>query len=527
MTHHLMRRHALAGLLLSAAFTMLAPPPDLAAQRQPVRTAAGLLAGVPGVDRSVMVYKGVPFAAPPVGNLRWRPPRPTPAWTGVRQADQFGANCMQLIVDKRDPWTHEFMAHGPISEDCLFVNIWTAAGTAAERRPVLLFLHGGGLTEGSGSIAAYDGEALAKKGLVVVTMNYRLGVLGFLAHPALTSESGGTASGNYGLLDQIAALQWIQKNIAAFGGDPGNVTIAGQSAGASSVHALTASPLAKGLFHRAIAESGSSVAAADPPSLAEAEQVGARLAMAVDARSIADLRAIPWTILAEHSGRNSPFRFGIILDGSVLREPPARTVGAGRHNDVPFLTGTNGDENGAVPNPVMPAAGLAPYARQRYGAMADAFLVLYPAATDSDAAAAQNTSARDQARTSTHLWALNRLATGRSRIFTYFFTHPLPGPDSGRYGAFHTSEVPYVFNTLNGPGRTYDAADRTLAGTISSYWVNFARTGDPNGTGLPEWQAVSAAQALTMELGDTVRPIPVAEKGRLEFFRTFFTRPSD
>jgi para-nitrobenzyl esterase len=356
-------------------------------------------------------------------------------------------------------------------------------------------------------------------------MNYRLGVLGYMAHPALTSESGGKASGNYGLLDQIAALQWIQQNIAAFGGDPQVVTIAGQSAGASSVHALTASPLAKGLFHRAIAESGSSVAAADPPSLADAEQMGVRLATAVNAQSIADLRAVPWATLAERSGRNSPFRFGIIVDGSALREPPARTFASGSHNDVPFLTGTNGDENGAVPNPMMQAAGWAPYAKQRYGAMADAFLALYPVATDADAATAQNASARDQARTSTHLWALNRQATSRSRIFTYFFTHPLPGPDSARYGAFHTSEVPYVFNTLNGPGRSYAEADRALAETISSYWANFARTGDPNGAGLPEWPAVSAAQALTMELGDMVRPIPVAEKSRLEFFKRFFARP--
>jgi para-nitrobenzyl esterase len=515
------------GVLVATALVMTTLPHDLAAQRQPVRITGGQLAGVPGVDPSVMVYKGVPFAAPPVGNLRWRAPQPAPAWTGVRQADQFGANCMQLIVEKRDPWTHEFMAHGPISEDCLFLNVWTAAGTATERRPVLLFLHGGGLNEGSGSIAAYDGEALTKKGLVVVTMNYRLGVLGYMAHPALTSEAGGTASGNYGLLDQIAALKWIQQNIAAFGGDPGTVTIAGQSAGASSVHALTASPLAKGLFHRAIAESGSSVAAADPLSLADAEQMGVRFATAVNAQSIADLRAIPWATLNERAGRNSPFRFGIIVDGSALREPPARTFAAGRHNDVPFLTGTNGDENGAVPNPMMTAAGWAPYARQRYSVMADAFLALYPAGTDADAAAAQNASARDQARTSTYLWALNRLATSRARIFTYFFTHPLPGPDSARYGAFHTSEVPYVFNTLNGPGRPYQAADRTLAGTMSSYWANFARTGDPNGAGLPEWPAVSAAQAMTMELGDMVRPIPVAEKTRLEFFRTFFMRPAD
>ena len=523
----MIRCHALAGGVLAAALAILTLPHNLAAQRQPVRTAAGLLEGVPGGDRSVTVYKGVPFAAPPVGNLRWRAPQPAAPWTGVRQAEQFGANCMQLIVEKRDPWTHEFMAHGPISEDCLYLNVWTTAAAAAERRPVLLFLHGGGLNEGSGSIAAYDGEALAKKGLVVVTMNYRLGVLGYFAHPALTSESADKASGNYGLLDQIAALQWIQKNIAAFGGDPQTVTIAGQSAGASSVHALTASPLARGLFHRAIAESGSSVAAATPPSLADAEKMGVQLAEAVGAHSIADLRAVSYATLAERAPRNSPFRFGIIVDGSALREPPARTFAAGRHNDVPFITGTNADENGAVPNPMMTAAGWAPYARQRYGAMADAFLALYPATTDSDAAAAQNASARDQARMSTHLWALNRMATSRSRIFTYFFTHPLPGPDSATYGAFHTSEVPYVFNTLNGPGRTYSAADRTVADTISSYWVNFAGTGDPNGTGLPEWPAVSVAQALTMELGDTVRPIPVAEKGRLEFFRAFFTRPAD
>src|SRR5580692_9216687 len=250
--------------------------------QQPVKIEGGLVSGVPGTDPSMTAFKGIPFAAPPVGDLRWRAPQPVVPWQGVRRTDKFSASCIQNVVAERKPWTYEFMTHGDISEDCLYLNVWTAAKSAAEQRPMFVYLYGGGFSEGSGAVPVYDGEGLARKGLVVVTINYRTGVLGFLAHPELTSESDHRASGNYGLLDQLAALQWVHDNIARFGGDPTRVTVAGQSAGGMSVHDLTASPLAKGLFQRAIVESGGSNIDRTGPgtarTLAQAEDDGRKFA---------------------------------------------------------------------------------------------------------------------------------------------------------------------------------------------------------------------------------------------------------
>ena len=310
-----------------------------AALATPVRTASGPVSGVAGADPSVTAFKGIPFAAPPVGDLRWRAPQPPAVWQGTRKAEQFSDSCIQKIVPERKPWTTEFMAHNQIGEDCLYLNVWTAAKAATDKRPVLVWFHGGGYNEGSTAVPVYDGEELARKGLVVVTVNYRLGLFGFLAHPELSRESGHNASGNYGTLDQIAALQWVRQNIAAFGGDPGRVTIAGQSAGASSVHNMTVSPLAKGLFHRAIAESGSSVAANNRAAgMREAEEAGAKFAVPKGASGIKQLRAMSWQELSDLSGSpTSSFR--PVVDGWVQPESPADTFAHGTQNDVPTLTG--------------------------------------------------------------------------------------------------------------------------------------------------------------------------------------------
>jgi para-nitrobenzyl esterase len=493
--------------LLTLALPLGAALPDA------VRTTGGQLSGTPGADRSVRVFKGVPFAAPPVGDLRWRAPKAAAPWQGVRKAVEFGANCMQQIVDRRDPWTYEFMAHGATSEVCLYLNVWTAASRAGEKRPVFVYIYGGGFNEGSGSVPAYDGEGLAKKGLVVVNMNYRVGVLGFLAHPELTKESDRNSSGNYGLLDQLAALQWIHDNITAFGGDPGNVTIAGQSAGAMSVHALVWSPLAKGLFHRAVAQSGSVNL---PRKLAEAEPEGVRFAESKGAKSIADLRAMTWEQLSAR-GQAAPPRFAPVTDEWLIPSDPAPA-------GVPFLIGSNADEGGATPNPTITLEAFREQAKRRFSDRTDEFLKLYPVASDTDARGMQNASARDQARANLYLWAVKRQGANKSKVFTYFFTHPLPGPDVAKYGAFHTSEVPFVFNSLSRSDRPFTDADRKLGDLISSYWANFARTGDPNGKGLPHWPAVTAGSALTMELGDRPGPIPVASQPQLEFFRSVQTR---
>jgi para-nitrobenzyl esterase len=522
--------------LTALAFVVLASIP--AARRgltldAPVRVAGGLVSGAPGRDASITVFKGVPFAAPPVGDLRWRAPGPVVAWTGVKKADQFGANCMQTIVDEKKPWTYEFMAHGPVSEDCLFLNVWTGATSAAEKRPVYVYVHGGANTEGSGSVPAYDGEGLARKGIVVVTVNYRLGVLGFFTHPGLTKESAAHASGNYALLDLIAALRWVREHIAAFGGDPANVTLGGQSAGASNTHSLVASPLARGLFHRAIAESGSGIAAGrNARTLADQERLGIEFAQAKAAPTIAALRAMSWQDLTAPvpptSGTPPPaggFRFGVVVDGHVLLASPLDAFTAGTQQDVPTLTGANRHENGATPHPDVTAAAFQAQARQRYGDLAAEFLSLYPAATDAEARTSQNESAWDQARVSMHLWAMHRAATARTPVFTYFWDHPLPGPDVETYGAFHTSEVPYVMNTLAMSRRPFVDDDRRIADRLSTYFANFMKTGDPNGPGLPTWPAAAKDPALTMQVGDTFAPISVATSvARLAFFQKHLAR---
>ena len=518
-------------LYVAACLAALAALPAAAAITKPVKVQGGLVSGVPAKSKAITVFRGIPFAAPPVGDLRWKAPKAAVAWQGTRTADKFSASCIQNIVQERKPWTHEFMAHGEISEDCLYLNVWTPAKSAQEKRPVFIYIHGGGNTEGSGSVAVYDGEGLAKKGLVVVTINYRLGVLGFLAHPELTKESDVKASGNYGLLDQIAAVRWVHDNIAAFGGDPARVTIAGQSAGASGVHNLTATPLAKGLFQRAIAESGSGVGAGpgNMRKLQDGEGDGVKFAAAKNASSLAALRAMKWQdvvapIPGADTGRGG-FRFGPIVDGYALPASVQEIFAQGKQNDVPELTGCNKDEGGAVPHPDITDDDYQKAARQRFGDLADEFLKLYPGATDAQARIAQNESSRDQARVSMYLWAVNRAKTAKAKAFTYFWTHPIPGPDVEKYGAHHTSEVPYVLAALDMSDRPFTAADRKVEDTVSSYWANFATNGDPNGKGLPKWPAVSEKPEFTMELGDKSGPIPVAgDQAKFQFFKKFFSR---
>ena len=525
-------------VLLCAALAMISGA--LQARQAPtpgrlgiVRTASGQLSGEAIAGENVTAFKGVPFAAPPVGDLRWRAPQPVHAWDGVRKADAFSPNCMQNIVDVRKPWTFEFMAHGDISEDCLYLNVWTAAKSPSEKRPVLIFIHGGANTEGSGSVPVYDGEALAGRGLVVVTVNYRLGVLGFFAHPELSKEAPYHASGNYGLLDQIAAVRWVHDNIGGFGGDPSRITVAGQSAGASAVRNLLISPLAKGTFQRAIAESGASIGSGPggPRTLEEGEQDGVRFAEAKGAHSLPDLRAMSWQQLAAAvpaaggRGNAAPFRFGPLVDRYALPGPEAEVIASGRFNDVPVLTGSNKDESGASPSPTVTAEAFRKQA-QRYGDRVERFLALYPASTDEEAKRAQNDSSRDQARTGTYLWAAQRAKTARTKTFTYFWDHVLPGPDAGQYGAFHTSEVPYVLDTLSKSDRPFTPADRRIADTLAAYWVNFASTGDPNGKGLPHWPSVGESPETTMEVGDRFEPIPLAgTPEKLEFWKAFLTRP--
>jgi para-nitrobenzyl esterase len=507
-------------------FALLLALPLSAAINKPVKVEGGIVAGVPGKDPAITAFKGIPYAATPVGDLRWRAPRPVVPWQGVRKAGEFGASCIQNIAAERKPWTHEFMTHTEVSEDCLFVNVWTGAKSAAERRPVYVYIYGGANVEGSGAVPVYDGEGLAQKGIVVVTINYRLGIFGFFTHPELTAESDVRASGNYALLDLIAALRWVHENIAVFGGNPARVVIGGQSAGASNTHSLVASPLAKGLFQGAIAESGSSVGGLglmNSRTLAEQEKAGVRFAESKGAHSIADLRKLSPTDLTAPVASGGPFRWGVVIDGYVQPAPAGEMFAQGKQNDVPTLTGCNMHEGGASPHPTTTAEAFQRQVRQRYGDLADEFLKLYPAANDEQASPSQNESSWDLERVSQELWAVNRGKTARTKAYTYFWDHTLPGPDADRYGAFHTSEVPYVMNTLAMSDRPFTDADRKIAEMMSSYWANFIRTGDPNGKGLPQWPSTSDAPGMTMEVGDKNAPIPVAgSPEKLAFLERYF-----
>ncbi len=504
-------KHFVALLLL----LVVSPLPS----RQPVvRTASGALAG--RAVSGVAVFKGIPYAAPPVGDLRWRPPQPPASWDGVRQADRFSDSCMQALTRSRNPWTKEFMVQNNANEDCLCLNVWTGAKlSAAEKRPVLVWIHGGGFTEGSGEVITYDGEELAKKGLVVVTINYRLGVFGFLAHPELTAESANRSSGNYGLLDAVAALQWVRGNIASFGGDPRNVTVAGQSAGAIAVHTLMASPLAKGLFHRAIAESGLGFLRGRT-RLAAAEGEGVKWAQSRGAASIRDLRAKPASELM-----GGP-RFGPIADGWLLPDEPGSLFAMGKlQNDVPIMAGLTADEGSASPTyGKLPPDAFTNQAKQRFGDLAGEFLKLYPSNDPVQSGLSQKQSARDQGLSTVYLWASERAKTGKSKTFTYYFTRAIPWPEHPEFGAFHSADFPYFFNNLKHLDRPWEPADRKLAGAASSYWVNFARTGDPNGRGLPKWPAFEASHQVTMELGEKIGLHTVAGKDKLDFFTRFLTQ---
>ena len=510
---------------------------------RPVRVEGGLVAGTPGVqDRSISVFKGIPFAAPPVGELRWRAPQPVAAWQGVRKADRFSDSCVQTLTRGHagfGPWTWEFLTQNDVSEDCLYLNVWTPAKSAQEKRPVYMYIYGGAFTSGSAEVPVYDGEGLARKGLVVVTINYRVGLLGFFAHPELTKESGYRASGDYGLLDQVAALRWIQRNIAAFGGDPRRVTIAGQSAGSISVHYLTASPLAGGLFHRAVAESGGSsltsrsgIPVMAAKKLAEAEADGVKFAGQKGASSLKDLRAMSWQDLVKPipgggQGAAAMFRFGPILDGYFAPRSAVDAMLEGKLNDVVTLTGCNaGEITGGLlgPQGSITTEGFRKQAAEKYGDLAEAFLKLYPASTAEEAMAARSASSRDESLVGMYLWARKHTETGRTKTYIYLWDHPMPGPEAAKWGAFHTSEVPYAMNTLYASDRTFSDADRKIAEMISSYWVNFATSGDPNGPGLPHWPEVDE-KPLVMEVGDRTEPVPLAgDPAKVAFFERFLGR---
>jgi para-nitrobenzyl esterase len=498
-----------------------------AAVPEPVKTDAGLLSGTSAAAPGVRVFKGIPFAAPPVNELRWRAPQPVAKWTGVRKADTFGNVCVQPKGVGRANVSVDLPDSPAASEDCLYLNVWTPAQSASERRPVMVWIYGGAYAEGAGSSPHNDGEALARNGVVVVTFNYRLGPFGFFSHPELTKESGQNASGNQGLLDTIAALRWVQINIAAFGGAARNVTIFGESAGAAMAAGLVGSPRSAGLFRRAVSESGAwmGLTMAAMRTRQQAEQpTGRRGGPPPVLAPLAELRAKS----AEEIARTL-FGAGMIADGWIVPEDESLTFAQGRQQPVDVLVGSNKDEGsfaGAVT-----AAAWTGRVRQRWGDLADEYLKLYPAGSDEDATRSSRTAFRDELAWHMRLYASRQVKRGQ-RAYWYFFTHEPPyAPNVRSLQATHATEIPYVFNNLRPPRVFPDASspelasasapDRALADRVSSYWVNFARTGDPNGNGLPGWPAFVDSTAGPMIIGEiTETPDP----RRLAIYDTLYSK---
>jgi para-nitrobenzyl esterase len=492
--------NATVGLKLLVVLGVFAFPLALfgASSAPRVKTTLGTVEGKE--DGPVHAFLGIPYAAPPVGNMRWKPPAPAAKWTGVRQATEFGAHCMQGAV-----FGDMVFRDAGGSEDCLTLNIWTPAKASAAKLPVMVWIYGGGFVAGTTSEARQDGTNLAQQGVIVVSMNYRLGIFGFFVHPDLAKESGRNAAGNYGLLDQVAALHWVHDNIAAFGGDPANVTIFGESAGSFSVSAQMASPLAKGLFQKAIGESGGAFYSAglsfEARSLREEKDVKA-VSTKLGASTLAELRAIPaQKMLDAFAPPQSPgFDFGPDVDGYFLPEPVPAIFAAGKQNDVPLLAGWNHDEGSfEIPDsPQKPSAdSLKAMAQKEFGEKAGEFLKLYPSDTAEQAFRSTEDFAGDRfIAFSTWQWMESHAKTSKHPIYRYRFDlGPPADPKAPQMGAYHSAEIEYVFGQLDSKaGIAWRAEDRELSAEMQKYWANFARSGDPNGPGLAKWPVYSAAE---------------------------------
>jgi para-nitrobenzyl esterase len=506
-------------LFSAIAICTVAVLPAFAANR--IKIANGVLESTAAPKDGVRTFKGIPFAQPPVGDLRWREPEPVKNWTGVRNADQFGPRCMQRTSPGADYW---FRSNG-MSEDCLYLNVWTPAKSGNEKLPVLVYIFGGGFQNGDGSEPRYDGESMARQGLVAVSVNYRTNIFGFFVHPELTKESPHHAAGNYGLLDQVAALQWVQRNIAAFGGDPKRVTVAGESAGSISVSALMASPLSRNLMAGAIGESGAAIASLPPQPLAEAEQNGVKFAAAAGVNSLAALRSMTAEQIQDAAAKAQGVRFSTAMDGYFLAKSLTAIFEAGDQAKIPLLEGSNTQEQAARsvlgtgdPTPET----LANAIRRFYGDKADPVLKAYAATTTDEVyeAATHLASARFISY-GTWKWAELQMKTGGKPVYRYLYARPRPAylgmpgesapaaPAVGRRGnavqgpgaqqppaprgASHSAEIQYAMGNLDLDKRyTWEPADYEVSKTMQAYFVNFIKTGNPNGSGLPNWPAYRA-----------------------------------
>ena len=498
-----------------------------AAQTAPVvRIPQGALAGTR--QASAEAFLGIPYAAPPVGSNRWRAPQPPPRWDGIRPAKRYAASCWQVMTPAgTGPWTHEYMPQGRTSEDCLYLNIWTPAADVGRRLPVLVWIPGGGFVAGSGSPAVYDGARLAAHGIVVVTINYRVGLFGFFVTPALAAEAARRHEppGNYGLQDMIAALRWVHRNIAAFGGDPDAITVGGQSAGAMAVHDLIVSPLATGLFRRAIAQSG--LPDTSPTvTLAEAEKAGQEFARSKGAMSLDALRAMtPRQLTAGAPPALKGPLLVPIVDGVLLPAAPETLYIPGAFADVPILAGIDADDSSAFSAPLVDSMSRSAWSTvlaSTFGALAPRFAKLYPADTGPERARSLRQLHRDLGLAALYSWSRAWGAHARSPVYGYLFDHLEPGPESSRWGIFHSSELPYVFGTLAAaPERHFTAVDHRICARLMRYWLNFVKSGDPNGAGLPAWPAMRPGDPEVMVLARRAEPRPVLPPQKLEAMQAF------
>jgi para-nitrobenzyl esterase len=504
-----MKRGLIATALI-CAFSQIA-----ISQIQTVKVTGGEVQGV--VAEGMSIFKGIPFAAPPIGDLRWKAPAPVQSWTGVKKAEAFGPACMQAAGSMGNT--------APVSEDCMYLNVWTPAKKPNEKIPVIVWIYGGGFSGGSTSTPMYDGTGFAKKGVVLVSVAYRVGPFGFLAHPELSLESG-KGSGTYGLQDMIAGLEWVKENIARFGGDPSNVTIFGHSAGGMAVNMLAASPVTKGLFHRAICMSGGSFAPLQTsnqaatglgiPTLKLAESTGEDLFKKLGVADIKAARALPAEQIQKALGGGmggGGLRFRPVADGYVIPSDLYSIYQARRFNDTPILIGNTSDELGSFRgSKSITAAQFVQQIKSQYGSQADTILGAYSHSTDAEAAKSSKELSRDSMFAwSTWTWARLQSEKGKGKAFEYYYDYHAPTAD----GAGHGSDVPYAFQTLTGgPQGEPKPEDLKLSDMISSYWVNFAKSGDPNGSGLPNWPAFTEKdqKVMVFDAEPSARPVPNLDK---------------
>jgi para-nitrobenzyl esterase len=515
-----MRKGLISGLLLAIT---LAIAPLALAQIQSVKVKDGQLKGV--VADGVASFKGIPFAAPPISDLRWKSPQPAKAWTGIRNADRYASGCMQ-----DSSMVKMVGASVGVSEDCLYLNVWTAAKTAGEKRPVMVWIHGGAFVGGMTGTPMFDGTKFAQKGVVLVSIAYRLGVFGFMAHPELSRESG-KGSGAFGIQDMIAGLLWVKNNIAQFGGDPSCVTIFGESAGGIAVGMLSAAPAAKGLFQRAISESGGSFApprisneaGQNVPTLKLAESNGDAFLKKLGAADIKAARALPAEQIqkAAGGGMGGGSSFWPVADGNFIPGDPYELYKEGRFNDTPILVGTNSNEGGLFSRGPVTAAAFEKQIRSGYGERADVILSAYPHSTDDEASRASADVFREFAFAwPTWAWARMQSEKGKGKSFVYYYDHRTADSPNG---ANHAAEVTYVFGNLGGPGGAPSAEDLALSNRIRSYWINFARTGDPNGSGLPQWPAFTEGDQRVMYFDGTSKAIPLPNLEKLKAFDAYYS----